>query len=314
MPARGRRLAGSRARPAVRRPDRPLSYVPIDLRGAALALIASLFWGANPVALKIGLASAPAIRMASFRFAVGGVVILLWAWSTGRLRGFRIAPTEWRPLGVLGILLTLQVGLMNLGIDRTTAAHAAIVLNLYAVHTVVLAHFMLTGDRLTPRRLTGVLVAYAGIVILFGRQAAAGAGTLLGDALVCVSALLLAERTIYMARAVQTLDPVKLLLAQAVMGATLFALLSALFEPQPTLWTGTLAASVAFQGVVVAGFNFIVNLWLLKRYRPSTLSALFLTQPIFGVVAAALLTGDPFTLDLLVATVAVAMGIGLTGR
>ncbi len=69
---------------------------------------------------------------------------------------------------------------------------------------------------------------------------------------------------------------------------------------------------MAFQGVVVAGFNFMVNLWLLKRHRPSTLSGFFLTQPIFGVLGA--VTGDPLTAGVLVASLAVAAGIGLTGR
>jgi len=71
---------------------------------------------------------------------------------------------------------------------------------------------------------------------------------------------------------------------------------------------------VAFQGVVVAGFNFVVNLWLLTRYRPSTLATFFLTQPIFGVVAAALFAGDPLTVELLLASAAVAVGVGLASR
>jgi drug/metabolite transporter (DMT)-like permease len=85
-------------------------------------------------------------------------------------------------------------------------------------------------------------------------------------------------------------------------------------EPAAVRWTRTLASSIAFQGVVVAGFNFIVNLWLLKRYRPSALSPFFLTQPIFGVVAAALFTGERLTFDVLLASAAVAVGIGLAAR
>jgi drug/metabolite transporter (DMT)-like permease len=66
--------------------------------------------------------------------------------------------------------------------------------------------------------------------------------------------------------------------------------------------------------VLISGFNFVVNLSLLRRYRPSALSAFFLTQPIFGVIAAALVAGDPITADLLIACAAVAVGIGLTSR
>jgi drug/metabolite transporter (DMT)-like permease len=291
-----------------------VSYRPIDLRGAGLALVVSLFWGVNPVAIKLGLADAPPLRLAALRFLVGGLVIVLWAWRTGGLRGAAVRPDEWRPLGILALLFTLQIASMNVATALTSAAHAAILINMYAVHTVVLAHFLIPGDRLTARRLLGTLIAYGGVVVLFVGEAAGGEATLLGDALMFGSALVLAERTVYLARVVQRFDPVKLLLSQATVGVVLFAAGSALFEPAATRWTAPLAASVAFQGVVVAGFNFVVNLWLLKRYRPSVLSAFFLTQPIFGVVAAALLAGDPLTVNVLLASLAVAVGIGLTIR
>jgi len=286
----------------------------LDVKAAALAVLVSLFWGANPVAIKLGLLDAPPIRLAWMRFLVGGLVIALWAWATGRLARFRVEPGEWRPLIFVGLLFTAQVGTINVGTSLTSAAHAAILLNLYAVHTVVLAHFLIPGDRLTLKKAAGVLIAYAGIVFLFARQVTQGATTLLGDVIMVVSAFLLAERTVYLARAVQRLDPGKLLLAQAVIGTTLFILISLAVEPAPTRWTARLAGSIAFQGVVVAGFNFVVNLWLLRHYRPSALAAFFMTQPLFGVAAAALVTGDPLTLDLLVACAAVAVGIGLTSR
>ncbi len=277
-------------------------------------MLVSILWGANPVVIKLGLEDAPPIRLAWMRFLVGGVVIGLWAWATGRFAGLRMERSEWRPLVFLGLLFTLQIGSMNVGTSLTSAAHSAILLNLYAVHTVVLAHFLIPGDRLTLRKLTGVLVAYAGIVLLFVHQISDGAPTLLGDAIMVVSAFILAERTIYLARAVQRVDPVKLLLSQVLIGTAIFVVVSLVFEPSPTRWTVRLATSIAYQGVLVAGFNFVVNLWLLRRYRPSALAGFFLTQPIFGVLAAALVTGDPLTLDLLLASAAVAVGIGLTSR
>ena len=285
---------------------------PIDARGAVLALVLSILWGANPVAIKLGLEDAPPIRLAWMRFVVGGLVIVAWAWLTGRLRGLRIERHEWQPLLVVGGLFTAQIVSMNIGTALTSAAHATVLLNLYAVHTVVLAHFLIPGDRLTARRLCGVLVAYSGIVLLFRGQVGAGATSLLGDVIMFASSLVLAERTVYLARAVHQLDGVKLLLAQAVMGTAVFVVASALFEAAPTRWTWRLAGSIAYQGIVIAGFNFVVNLWLLGRYQPSVLATFFLTQPIFGVIAAALVAGDRLTADLLVASAAVAAGIGLT--
>ena len=286
----------------------------VDLRGALLALLVSLFWGGNPVAIKLGLEDAPPLRLAWMRFVVGGVVIALWAWLTGRLAGVRVRRAEIRPLLIVTLLFVAQIGSMNIGTALTSAAHSAIVLNLYAVHTVVLSHFLIPGDRLTSRRLFGVVVAYAGIVVLFARQAAPGASSLLGDGIMFVSGFLLAERTVYLARVVRQLDPVKLLLAQATLGSAVFVVASAFTESAPTAWTLRLALSLAYQGALIAGFNFVVNLWLLGRYRPSGLAGFFLTQPIFGVAIAALVAGDRLTADLLLACVAVAVGIGLTAR
>ena len=287
----------------------------LDLRAAALALLLSALWGGNPVAIKIGLLDAGPFALGWMRFVLGGLSILAWAWWTGALKGFTIEPHEWRPLALLGALFTVQIGLMNLGTHLTSASHSAVLLNAYAVHTVVLAHFQFPGDRLTPRKLGGAVIAYAGIVILFSRQLGGGGTSLLGDVLVSISAALLGERTVYLARAVQKIDPTKLLLAQAVIGSAGLAGLSLWLEGGlPYRWTTSLALAMGYQGVVVAGFNFIANLWLLKRYRPSALAGFWLTSPIFGVLLSALFVGDPLTGALLLASVFVAIGIGLSSR
>ncbi len=286
---------------------------PLDLRAAVLSLVLSALWGANPVAIKIGLVDAPPIRLAWLRFVVGGLVTALWALATGQAAAFRVRRHEWRPLLVVGVLFTLQIGSMNVGVQYTTASHAVVLVNSFAIHTVVLAHFMIPGDRMTARKALGTVIAYAGIIALFAPQWGQGSSTLLGDVIIGLGAILLAERTVYMAKAVQWLDPVKLLMAQAIIGTPVFVVLSAVTEASiATRWTPSLAAVVAFQGGVIAGFNFIVNLWLLKYYRPSALAAFSLTAPLFGVLAAALIAGDPITPELVIASVLVAVGIGLT--
>jgi len=297
-------------------PDRPAgpSRRDIDLAGASLALLISLFWGISPVTVKIAFQDVAPIRLAVWRFVLGGLVILLWGWLSGRLAGFRVARHEVRPLVVVGLILAVQVGCTNFGTERTSAAHAAVILNSYAVHIVVLAHFLVPGDRLTARRLGGILVAYAGILGLFVRRQEGTGVTLVGDVLIFLSSVLLAERTVYLARAVHRLDPLKLLLAQIVIGGACFALYSTVFETAATRWTLRLIAIVVFQGAVLAGFNFVINLWLLQHYRPSALAAFYLTQPVFGVIAAAIMAGDRLTPELVVASVAVTVGIWLTGR
>ena len=66
----------------------------------------------------------------------------------------------------------------------------------------------------------------------------------------------------------------KLLLGQSIIGSVCFLGASLWLEAgQPTRYTAALATSLAYQGVVVAGFNFLVNAWMLQLYRPSALAA-----------------------------------------
>jgi drug/metabolite transporter (DMT)-like permease len=284
----------------------------LDVRGTLTALLLAALWGGNPVATKLGLADAPPLRLAAMRFALGGLTVLAYVWLTRRRAVFTLRRGEWRPICALGFLLAIQVGLMNVGLDRTTAAHGTVLVNSYAIHTVVLAHFFMPGDRLTAAKLGGVIVAYGGIVLLFAGSLSLDSGTLLGDLIVMVSALLLGERTVYLARAVQRLDPMKLLLGQSAIGSTCLLLASLWLEADTaTRYTLSLGASLFYQGLVVAGFNFVVNAWLHQIYRPSALAICSLTSPIFGVLLAAVVAGDHLTPPLLASSVMVALGVGL---
>ena len=222
---------------------------PLDLRGTVLALVLAAIWSANPLAVKVGLADAPPFRLAWMRFLLGGLAILAYAWWTRHRGVFDVHPGEWRVLWSLGLLFAVQIGLMNVGIARTTATHAAVLVNSYAVHTVVLAHFFIPGDRLTVPKLGGIAIAYLGIVLLFARDFSFQSGTLVGDLIVSASALLLGERIVYMARAVQRLDPIKMLVFQAAIGSACFFLVSTWWEAgEPTRYTAPLGRVAPLSG------------------------------------------------------------------
>jgi drug/metabolite transporter (DMT)-like permease len=288
---------------------------PLDLRGAALAFLINVIWAGNPVAIKIGVADCPPLRLAWMRFVLGGLAVLAWSRATSERRVLRIRPGEGWLLVNAGLLFALQVGTMNVGIAHTTAANAVVLFNAYAVHAVVLSHFQIPGDRLTAAKLAGIMVAYAGVVVLFAGTLSFSSETLAGDLLVSASALLLGERVAYTARAVQRLHPTTFLLYQSAVGIACFVAASLWWESGiPTRYTTPFLVSLAFQGIVVAGFNFAMNVALLRVYRPSALTAWGLIGPIAGVIIAAAFSGEPLTPTLWLSSALVAAGIGLATR
>jgi len=288
---------------------------PIDAKGAALSLLLAALWGANPVAIKVGLADMPPLRLAFMRFVLSAVVIFAYAMLTKRYDVLMIGRGEAKPIWSLGLLFVVQVALMNFGLERTTAAHGVIVLNSYAVHTVVFAHFLIPGDRLTPPKLAGVLIAYSGVVLLFARSFSLSSSTLAGDLIVALSAVFLGERIVYIAKAVQRLDPVRLMLYQSIIGSAGFFLIGFAIEAdRPTHWTAGLILSIVYQGAIVGGFNFLLNAKLLQIYRPSALATVALTTPIWGVLVAAAIGREGLAPELLLSTLLVVAGIALTAR
>jgi drug/metabolite transporter (DMT)-like permease len=283
----------------------------LDVGAIAMVLLLAALWGGNTVAVKIGVADSPPLMLAALRFAIGGACVVAWGlWTRAP---FRLDPGEAWPLLGLGLLFAAQLGLLNVGVWLSTAGHAAVLVNAYPVFIVPLAHVLVPGDRLTLAKLGGVLLGFGGILVLFSDQLGTlrdpGSTILAGDAILLVSSVLLALRQVVLNRQLQRIHPVKPLLAQVVVGTPLFLLLSWALESQPTTATWRLAGSLFYQGVVIAGFNFIANMALLKTYRPSALAAFALTTPLFGVVATALVLDESIHWRLAVSTLLVAVGI-----
>jgi drug/metabolite transporter (DMT)-like permease len=72
--------------------------------------------------------------------------------------------------------------------------------------------------------------------------------------------------------------------------------------------TQRLAFSVGYQGLVIAGFGFIGNMWLLKHYLPSGVTAISLTTPIWGVLLSNLVLDEPLGSTLFAGLALVVLG------
>lgn len=279
----------------------------------AVTLFLAVLWGGNAVAVKVGLLDCPPLRLGWLRFVLGGIVVLAYAWARGE--SLSLVPGERALLLGLGCLFASQLALMNLGQDRTAASHAAIIMSAYPLWTSAFAHFFIPGDRLTPGRVVGALIAYAGVFVVFGASYGGNdEGALVGDGLLVGSSVLLGARQIVLSRGAQRIPIVKLLLAQAVVGTASFVIASALFETDATQVTPRLGLALGYQGFVIAGFAFLVQTWLLKNFPPSRVTMVYMAQPLFGVVLSHWILREPLGPTIFTGAGLVAVGCYLVQR
>jgi len=295
-------------RPSESDPAAATGPQPLNSRATGFALLLSALWGGNAVAIKAGLDDAPPLRLAWMRFVAGALVTITWAVRTKQ--PLRPTRSEMRPLVGLALLFVVQIAFMNIGQDHTTASHAVVINTTFPLWTGVFAHFFVRGDRLSPLRSFGTLVAYAGIVVVFAQSLTHG-GNLSGDVLMLCSAALLGARQVYVALMTQGVSIAKVLLTQTVVGITAFVAAGLLFESAPWVMTERLALSLVYQGIVIAGFGFIGNTWLLKHYLPSGVTAISLTTPIWGVLLSHLVLDEPLSSTLFAGLALVVLGSGV---
>src|SRR3954465_13809510 len=155
--------------------------VTTDRRNALVALTAAgVIWGLTVPLSKLALGWLDPAWLATARFALAGPVLAVVARRHLRAAlDARVA--AWGALGYGGVLL-----LQNLGMDRTSVSHAALIVGAVPALVAVFAPVAGRGSA-GPRAGLGSAVALAGVGLVAG---AGGHSSAAGDGLVLVSAAL----------------------------------------------------------------------------------------------------------------------------
>ena len=276
-----------------------------------VVLIVSLI-GGGPLAVKIGLQGFPPLKMALFRCILGVIAV----GGIGLYYGMsmRMRFEELRRLLLIAALYTLHTVTLNVGTELTTASRSTIFFTLYPIFTVIFGHFWLPDDRLSVKKVLGVLAAFGGVFVALATNLQGNGATeyFIGDLIVILAACSLALRITLTKVFVQEIYPHRLLVWLLGLNIPCFWVLSSLFERgRPIEWTFTSGAGLLYQGWVVTGFCFLGLTSVLRTYRASKLVVFSFLMPVSGVLFSYLFLGDDLTFSVLAGTVLVAVGIYL---
>ncbi|HIA70078.1 TPA: DMT family transporter [Candidatus Poribacteria bacterium] len=280
-----------------------------------LILFLAALWGGNTPAVKFGLQEFQPIAAAAIRFALGIVVIISWA----VIKRIPLRPKQenYGRLLLLGTVFVAQIISFNWGTKLTEVGRASLLLNTYPLFIALLAHFFIQHDRLTVVKTIGLLVAFAGVCFIFyGKPGTNLSTAYLGDLIILFSGFLLAMIHILLKRFMSRMHQFQLLFGQMVVGIPAYFVLSWFFEGGTAAYGFSYSSllGLVYQGIVVAGFCFIVWVSVLKRYPPSRLSSLFFTTPLWSVLFGYFFFHEPITILLLVGATFVAAGVYLVNR
>ena len=211
---------------------------------------------------------------------------------------------------VISLIFTVQLSVFYLGIGRTNASRATLLANLHPFFVLFLAHFFVKNDRITPRKIFGMLLGFSGVVFVFLESAGISSGFRLGDGLVVLSALIWAANVVVVKRVTHLFRAFHLVFYPMVIAAPIMAVAGFLSdEAMIARLDMPIVAAMAYQSLVTASFGFVAWNALLQQYGAVALHSFMFIMPISGVVLGGLLLREPITLKILIALSLIVSGI-----
>jgi len=225
-----------------------------------------LIWGSTWLVIKVGYGGLGPFNVAALRFLIASLVLapivplFRASWPSTR--------TEWTLVVWVGIVLfAADYGLIYWGEQFLDSGLTSILFALLPLVTIGFAHLYVPGDRITGRKLAGSVLAFGGIVGLFGdrvRLDPAGLGPMLAivASTVCAAAAGVATKRHGANLHPASLNAPAMLIGAAALAAASLAAGDGLALPldAPT-WSAIVYLAIAGSVITFLGYFTLLKSW-----------------------------------------------------
>jgi len=274
-----------------------------------------VMWGSTYLAIKIALTGFGTVTVVASRLVLATLVVLAIAVAAGtRLPRTR---TEWKWMAWLAVIGNcLPFYFITWGTQHIDSSLAGILVAVMPLGVMVLAHFVIATERITPPKAAGFLLGFAGVVVLIGpdtlRFAGSGALHVLGQLAVLTGALLYSTNAVS-ARRMPPMDSISVSLATLLL-ATVLMVPAALWFEAPLSATPNAAAiwAVVYMGVFPTAVATIIYFRLIRLAGATFMSMTNYLSPCVAVLLGIVLLGERPGWNAFAGMVLILAGVGLT--
>jgi drug/metabolite transporter (DMT)-like permease len=258
-----------------------------------LALVA--MWGSSFLFNKIAVASVPPATVVAARLTLGALTLVMLVYA----RGLRLPPFGriWGAYAVLGVVgNALPFYLIAWGQQFVASALAGILIAAMPLATLVLAHFVVQGERMTLNRAAGFLLGFAGIVLLMEPAAVAGLGgatvEILAQLAILWGALCYSANSV-LARLLVKTDFLCAATGTLLVAAALMLPIALIYDVPWTLHPDTASvASIVWLGIGPTAIATICYFALISSAGPTFMSLVNYLSPAVAVFLGVTLLGE----------------------
>lgn len=263
----------------------------MPLRYWAIIVTLGLGWGASFYFNAVLLREIGPLSVSMGRVGIGALGC--WFWVFMRRIPVRIGRGMLGPLFVFGLFqYAMPLAIYPVAQQAVTSSAAGIVNAMTPIMVVIVSHFWPGGERATPAKTAGVMVGFAGIVVLMVPSAQGLSDSAIWALLFAMLAPLCYGISVNFIRRFSGID-LTVMTAASLSMATLFISPLALWrEGVPVITRPETWFALAAIGLVLTSAAFVTLFWLLPRVGGTTASTITFIAPVSAVLLGVLLLGE----------------------
>lgn len=274
-----------------------------------LLVILSFLWGASFTLIEVAIDTIPPATIVFGRLAIGASLLMLFALWSGV--AFPRPPSRWGELLLQGVLQSaLPFTLISWGQKYIDSGLAGLLNTTPPLFVFLIGFFLLRDRTAGVRQIVGILLGFAGVLVIMGPAALAGErNSVLGQLAITGASLSYAVAAIYAKRFSDQPPALTAACSMAFAALLMFPVSVWVDDPMSLSSTAPAIAAVVAMGVFSTAIAMAIYFRLVRTLGPLAVTTGSYMRAGFSVVLGILLLGEALSPTLIVGLVMIFAGV-----
>lgn len=286
-----------------------------------LALLCCFLWGSAFPMVKTGYElfgvgendTASQILFAGMRFALAGILVIIFGSAIAKKPLYPKTKSEVGHILILALFQTvLQYIAFYIGLAHTSGVKSSVLVSLNVFLSLIISAVVFKMEKLTAAKLLGVVVGFAGVVIINFEAGGFAGFSINGEGAIIFSAFDYSVSSVLIKKYSVSENPVMLSGWQFLVGGIVMIAGGLAFSGRVDTSLSIVNFAALLYLALISAVAYTVWGLLLKHNPVSKVAVIGFTNPVFGVLLSALLLGETaeaFSFKNLISLVFVCLGI-----
>jgi drug/metabolite transporter (DMT)-like permease len=282
----------------------------LKLKHWIIFILLGAIWSSSFMWIKIALQEVGPNMLVAFRALFGLLfcMVVIFIQRVQWPRSFR----SWFPLLLLGLTnVAIPFFLISWGEQSIDSAVASILDATVPLFTILIAHYLLHDDKITLPKVLGLLMGFAGVVVLMSKDLLnASTNSLLGQAAVILASIFYAVNSVYIRKTTEDMPGIVRSAGPLISASVVMWLATFLFErPVEMPQLGITWVALLWLGIFGSGLAFAMAYYLIHEIGPTRTTMVTYLFPLGGVILGVTFLHEQLTWQLIAGAILIVLSL-----